>query len=317
MSLDVVSVDAPVVPAPAPHAAPVADPFATPSLRALVGAPDPLPLPAASWGAAEALLALDEARLALDLHLPDPQVVSALTTVVLRAGAYAVKVFAPGTDPGHVARVADALAGSRTAVLPVAAPVVTSWGVVSVQPWLVATGTADWAATGRLLRRFHAAHAHADLPTWVPLRRLEPQLAGLPEGAADVLLAARDTLLDELSTLHLPLGVGAVHGDVSPMNVLRHGRRHLLIDLDFAARGPREYDLSSAARRADAGEIDPVTYLDFCRAYGHDVRAWEGRVVLDRIALLGGVAFRLWDDRRQGRDLGWLAPAVADWRTPL
>ena len=40
-------------------------------------------------------------------------------------------------------------------------------------------------------------------------------------------------------------------------------------------------------------------------------------MVLDRVAALGGVAFRLWDDRRQGRTLDWLPDAVREWRTPL
>ncbi|GIG29053.1 hypothetical protein [Cellulomonas marina] len=293
-------------------------PGASAAPAAWLATPDPLPLPTGPWGVTEALLALDEARLALPGISPDVQVVSALTTVVLRCGDEAVKVYPPGTDPTHLSRTAAALAGSRTALLPTAGPVITSWGVVTVQPWLTSTGPVDWARTGRLLQRFHAAHADADLPAWQPLRRLAPQVADLPDEAAAVLLAARDTLLAELARLDSPLGVGAVHGDVSPMNLLRHGRRPVLIDLDFAARALREYDLGSAARRADTGELDPETYLAFCREYGHDVRGWDGRIVLDRIAALGGVGFRLWDCRRQGDgSLAWLDDAVAEWRTPL
>jgi len=108
-----------------------------------------------------------------------------------------------------------------------------------------------------------------------------------------------------------------VHGDVSPANVMRRPGGAVLIDLDFAARAPREYDLTSAARRYEAGEIDAATYRDFCEGYGADVRSWDGRVVLDRIAQLGGVAFRLWDDRRAGRALDWLDDAVREWRTAL
>jgi hypothetical protein len=278
---------------------------------------EPLPLPIPSWGAAEALLALDEARLALPLRLPAATVVSALTTVVLRSGEYAVKVYPPGTEVDHLARLATALAGSATAVLPVAPPLVTSWGVVAVSPWLTSTAPVGWAGTGALLRAFHAEPADADVPVWNPLTRIVTQSRDLPEAAAGVLLAARATLLGELAALRSPLGVGVVHGDVSPMNVLAGPAGPVLIDLDFAARAPLEYDLSSAARRADAGEVDPATYLEFCRAYGHDVRTWDGRVVLDAIAELGGVAFRIWDDRQRGRDLGWLDGALPRWRTPL
>ena len=278
---------------------------------------DPLPLPVGAWGHREALDALAEASLVLPVPLRRPRLVSALTTVVLRAGHHAVKVYPPGTDAAHLHRTAHALAGTRTALLPVAGPVVTSSGVVSVSPWLSDRRPVCWAGTGRLLRAFHAEHAHADVPAWDPLRRVVALSADLPDEAAAVLLAARRTLLDALAGLHSPLGVGVVHGDVSPANVMRRPDGPVLIDLDFAARAPREYDLTSAARRFEAGEIDEATYRSFCDAYGTDVRSWEGRVVLDRIALLGGVAFRIWDDRRAGRALDWLDDAVRQWRTAL
>lgn len=278
---------------------------------------EPLPLPAPTWGAPEALLALDEARLALPFRVPDAAVVSALTTVVLRCGDLAVKVYPPGTDPAHLGRLATALAGSATALLPVAPPVMTSWGVVVASPWLTAGAPVGWAGTGALLRAFHAEHADADVPAWEPLRRVVAVAPELPDAAAAVLLDARTALLDALAGLRSPLGVGVVHGDVSPANVLTAPAGPVLIDLDFAARAPLEYDLSSAARRADVGELPAAEYLAFCRAYGADVRGWEGRAVLDAIAHLGGVAFRVWDDRRGGRPLDWLDGAVARWRTPL
>jgi Phosphotransferase enzyme family len=278
---------------------------------------DPLPLPVSTWGAEQALEALAEARLALPMPLRRPRIVSALTTVVLRAGHHAVKVYPPGTDAAHLARIGEALAETRTALLPVAAPVVTSFGVVSVSPWLSDARPVSWAETGELLRRFHTTHEDADVPDWDPLRRLVGLAADLPEEAADVLLAARAELLTALASLHSPLGVGVVHGDVSPHNVMRRSGGPALIDLDFVARAPREYDLTSAARRFVAGEIDAATYRSFCDAYGADVLGWDGRMVLDRIALLGGVAFRIWDDQRKGIALHWLDNAVREWRTPL
>lgn len=311
------------VPAPTTDAAPATPTPTTDAVPLVIttvpttDVDEPLPMPLPAWGAPEALRALAEARLALPVHLPPADVVSALTTVVLRSGEYAVKVYPPGTDPAHLGRIATALAGSATALLPLAPPVVTSWGVVSVWPWLAAAAPVGWAGTGGLLRAFHAEHADADVPRWDPLRRVVTQSRDLPDGAAAVLLEAREVLLAELARMRSPLGVGVVHGDVSPANVLTGAGGPVLIDLDFAARAPLEYDLTSAARRADTGEIDAATYLAFCRAYGHDVRGWDGRIVLDAIADLGGVAFRIWDDRRGGRDLGWLDAALARWRTPL
>jgi Ser/Thr protein kinase RdoA (MazF antagonist) len=188
---------------------------------------------------------------------------------------------------------------------------------VSVSPWLPAAPRVDWAEAGALLRRFHAESAGAELPAWTPLRRLPGQVAELPAEAAGVLLAARAALLDALCELHSELGVDVLHGDLSPTNMLRTAAGPRLIDLDFVAAGPREYDLASAARRVAAGELDPGTYRAFCEAYGYDVREWEGLEVVNRLAELGGVAFRLWDARHHGRDLDWVPGVVAQWRTPL
>jgi Phosphotransferase enzyme family len=302
-----------LVPAPAPAAPPGATGDAVPGTTQL----DPLPLPVGRWGAEDALDALAEARLALPIPLRRPRVVSALTTVVLRSGQHAVKVYPPGTDPAHLARIGRALADTSTALLPVADPVVTSSGVVSVSPWLTDRRPVTWAEAGRLLAAFHAAHGRADVPAWDPLRRVVVLAADLPDEAAEVLLTARLELLAALAGLHSPLGVGVVHGDVSPANVMRGPHGPVLIDLDFVARAPREYDLTSAARRFEAGEIDAASYHGFCAGYGADVRSWDGRLVLDRIAQLGGVAFRIWDDRRGGRSLSWLDDAVRRWRTAL
>ncbi|HEY6933821.1 MAG TPA: hypothetical protein VI452_10510 [Marmoricola sp.] len=277
----------------------------------------PLPLPRPGWGTREALLALDEARLALPVRVPDAEAVSALTTVVLRAGDHAVKVYPPGTDAGHLDRTAAALSGSATALLPTVPAVTTSYGVVTLVPWLPSAGPVTWPALGRLLRAFHDAHADADLPRWQPLSRLPSQVAGLREEHAAVLLEARSALLGALEEVSSQLGVGTIHGDVSPGNVVRTVRGPRLIDLDWVARAPREYDLASAARRFAAGDISRQAYAGFCRGYGADVRSWPGLPLVNRIADLDGVAFRLWDCRQHGRGLDWVSREVALWRTPL
>ena len=277
----------------------------------------PLPLPAGPWGAVEALAALDEARPLLPVGLPHATVVSALTTVVLRAGDCAVKVYPPGTDPAHLDRLATALAGSATAHLPTAPAVVTSYGVLTVTPWLPGTGSVTWPELGALLRAFHTEHAGADVPRWTPLSRLESQVAGLPAEWAEVLLAARDGLLRALAEVDSWVGEGAIHGDVSPANVMRTPEGPRLIDLDWVARAPREYDLASAARRVRAGEMSRRDYARFCTAYGVDVRSWPGLPLMDRIADLGGVAFRLWDCRHHGQDLAWVEQELREWTTPL
>jgi aminoglycoside phosphotransferase (APT) family kinase protein len=132
-----------------------------------------------------------------------------------------------------------------------------------------------------------------------------------------VLLAARQALLDALTEVESAVGEGVIHGDVSPSNVMRSPAGPRLIDLDWAARAPREYDLASAARRCRDGSISRRAYRAFCSAYGYDVQGWPGLPVLDRIADLGGVAFRIWDSRHHGLDLDWVADEVRVWRTPL
>jgi hypothetical protein len=288
------------------------------SLSQLVPVEAPaLPLPPAGWGVEQAAAALAEARDRLPLRAGTAQVVSALTTVVLHVGDLAVKVYPPGTDPAHLRRLGLALSGSTTAHLPVCDPVVTSSGVLTVAPWLRDTRPVSWRDVGTLLRSFHAEHAAADVPPWAPLSRLESQVAGLPSEAGAVLLAARDTLLGALAEVRSDLGEGAIHGDVSPSNVMWTPAGPRLIDLDWVGRAPREYDLSSASRRVANGEISAETYDAFCAAYDFDVRSWPGLPLVDRIADLGGVAFRLWDSRHHGVDLDWVEDELRVWRTPL
>jgi hypothetical protein len=291
-----------------------------PSPATVFAGPDgasPLPLPTRRWGAAEALLALDEARLSLPLHLPEATVVSTLTTVVLRSGDVAVKVYPPGTDPAHLDLLAAALDGTSTAHLPVGPAVVTSHGVVTLTPWLPPAPAVTWQETGALLRRFHTEHAAADVPTWTPLSRLPSQVEALPDDVAETLLTARVLLLEALGEVGSVLGVGVIHGDVSPSNVMRTAAGPRLIDLDWVARAPREYDLAAASRRVRDGEISRHAYAGFCDAYGFDVLSWDGLPVLDRVADLGGVAFRLWDCRHHGRDLDWVEAEARHWRTAL
>jgi len=281
-------------------------------------AEETMPLPTPGWGAAQALHALDQARDELDvrgLRLPHATVVSALTTVVLRAGEYAVKVYPPGTDAAALEQIQVALAGSSTTHLPVGAPVSTAAGVLTVIPWVQAAAPVTWAELGAILRTFHTEHQVAAVQRWVPLSRLAPQVRGLPEEAAQVLLDARDALLAALDEVDSEVGEGIIHGDISPSNVMRATTGPRLIDLDWVSRGPREYDLASAARRVADGEISVREYNAFCGAYGFDVRGWAGLPVLNRIADLSGVAFRLWDSRQHGRSLDWVDGELRVWRT--
>jgi hypothetical protein len=277
-----------------------------------------LPLPPAGWGVADALAAFEAARPALPAGVLAPAaVLGELTTVVLDAGEHVVKVYPPGTDAGHLDAIHAVLGGSTSATVACVPAVSTVHGVVTVSRRVPGGTAVTWSEVGTALRRFHDENGGKPVPAWAPLSRLAAQVTSLPAVQAEVLLTARDVLLAALSGVRSELGYDTIHGDVSPSNVLRDGRAVTLIDLDWVARGPREYDLASASRRFRAGEIDRATYRSFCRAYGHDVLGWEGLPLMDRVADLSGVVFRIWDCRHHGRDLDWLPEELRLWRTPL
>ncbi len=297
----------------APRLLPDPDPTA-----ALATAGCSLPLPAPGWGLPEALAALEAARAGLTVALTGPPSVrSQLTTVVLSVGEHVVKVYPHGTDARHLDRLQSVLRGSLSATVSDGPAVPTPHGLVTTARRLPGGPAVTWPEVGAVLRRFHAEHSGGAVPEWRPLSRLDSQAATLPDEQAEVLYTARDVLLAALAEVRSELGHDVIHGDVAPSNVMRDGSGITLIDLDWVARAPREYDLSSAARRFRAGEIDRSTYLAFCQAYGHDVLGWEGLPLMDRVADLAGVVFRIWDCRHHGRDLGWLPGELRLWRTPL
>jgi Phosphotransferase enzyme family len=295
----------------------VLDPFAAhvapvpAAVTAAVLPVDPLPLPQPGWGAVQALDAVAEAALVLPQLAAPARVVRAVSTVVLQVGECAVKVHPPGTDPTHLARVHAVLADSPVALTAVAAPVVTSHGVVTVTPWTPPAQPLGWGEVGEVLRTLHDLPTAAALPAWVPLRRLPAQLLELPGEQARQLLDHRSALLDRLAGLVPALPAGAVHGDVSPDNVLATASGPRWIDLDFACAGLREYDVAAVVRRYGLGELSDADYRAFVHGYEADLRGWPGLALLDELCVLSGAGFRLWTDRCAGRPSDWL-PAVLD-----
>ena len=295
-----------------PFAAPVAPvPAAVTPAAPPVLPVDPLPLPQPGWGAVQALDAVAEAALVLPQLAAPARVVRAVSTVVLQVGECAVKVHPPGTDPTHLARVHAVLADSPVALTAVAAPVVTSYGVVTVTPWTPPAQPLGWGEVGEVLRILHDLPTAAALPAWVPLRRLPAQLLELPGEQARQLLDHRSALLDRLAGLVPALASGAVHGDVSPDNVLATASGPRWIDLDFACAGLREYDVAAVVRRYALGELSDADYRAFVHGYEADLRGWPGLALLDELCVLSGAGFRLWTDRCAGRPSDWL-PAVLD-----
>ena len=249
----------------------------------------------------------------------------ALSTVVLRHGARAVKVYPPSVDVDRLRRVVAAVpADTGHPVLPeLGRPplVVTPAGTVSTYRWLEPSAPVTWAEIGRLLAALHATAGVdvATLPRWTPLSRVPAQLAayaaspGHDPDVVAVLSAARERVLGQLGAMTSDLGWGLIHGDVSVENVLRDRGRPVFVDLDWVACGPREYDLVPAALRRERGEIDEETYLGFCAAYGHDVRRWGGLGLVEDVCELGALTFSLWASAAEGRDLSWAPQAARRW----
>ncbi|MEU6218748.1 aminoglycoside phosphotransferase family protein [Streptomyces sp. NPDC047022] len=79
-------------------------------------------------------------------------------------------------------------------------------------------------------------------------------------------------------TPHLP--PGPVHGDALPRNVHIGPDGPVLVDLETFSSDLREHDLVVMALSRDRYGLPAEAYDSFTRAYGWDVREWEGCSVL-------------------------------------
>lgn len=132
---------------------------------------------------------------------------------------------------------------------------------------------------GALLRQLHQfPPPPIELPVYQPLAKFAAvtQASGsLTADDREWLLAQRATLLDTYHQLNFPLGVGHIHGDAYPGNVLWNGDRPMLGDWDETALGPRELDLANTHQGVRFGRTARQLSA-FNAAYGYDVTAWAG-----------------------------------------
>lgn len=143
----------------------------------------------------------------------------------------------------------------------------------------------DPAHLARLLRRLHALpQPPVELPAYRPLAHftetVRASTRALTEHDRDWLLTRTQELLDEYTGLEFPLGVGHIHGDAYPGNLLHADHdRVLLADWDETATGPRELDLVNTYQGTRYGRTTEQLQA-FSTAYGYDITTWSGFPVL-------------------------------------
>ncbi|MFI1971437.1 aminoglycoside phosphotransferase [Streptomyces cinnamoneus] len=141
------------------------------------------------------------------------------------------------------------------------------------------------ADLAKLLRRLHALPAPGfGLPRRDLLGGVERwlRLAGdaVDPADADYLRERRDGFAAATAALTPHLEPGPIHGDALPRNVHVGPDGPVLVDLETFAVDLREHDLVVTALSRDRYGLDPEAYAAFVRAYGWDVREWEGCAVL-------------------------------------
>ncbi|MYR24849.1 MULTISPECIES: aminoglycoside phosphotransferase family protein [unclassified Streptomyces] len=97
---------------------------------------------------------------------------------------------------------------------------------------------------------------------------------------ADFLRARRDGFAPAAAALTPHLPPGPIHGDALPRNVLAGPDGPVLSDLETFSFDLREHDLVVMDLSRDRYGLPTEAYEDFVRAYGWDVREWEGRLTL-------------------------------------
>lgn len=166
----------------------------------------------------------------------------------------------------------------------------------------------DPALTGETLHRLHTLLV--DYPGSLPeldhfeaARRHTFALTNrghLDDTSIEFLIRQSERLASDWESFHSELGVGAIHGDFEVDNVLATSRGPVLIDLDNAQIGPREWDLVKAAPGSAAGWHDRE-WPAFASGYGYDVLAVPDAAVLRDVRHLRSLVWLLGDPRYEER----------------
>jgi Ser/Thr protein kinase RdoA (MazF antagonist) len=149
--------------------------------------------------------------------------------------------------------------------------------VVTWWTYLGEVSKASMPEVCRVLRRIHALTPPAGLlPALDPFAGMSWQIeaaTGMRAGDRDAMHTAVRELDGRWRASHWASGPGAVlHGDAHWANVLRTPAGLRVIDLECAAVGAQEWDLSTCGAFLKLGWIDPGQFAQAMAAYGHDPR---------------------------------------------
>lgn len=206
-----------------------------------------------------------------------------------------LRIYGPGEDPQRAERMvmlARHLAqldfpSIRICALPGTQPFPVGGFPASLWHWIEEDDPKPDTAgmLGRVLRRLHDLPGCEvpDLPAFDPVGKVLGRLerlraaATIPAGGLDTLRTALARALDMGGELRWSrLGIGVIHGDAMPGNIVVSSGAPILIDLDSAARGAREWDLVPmgvvARRFSRSGE----RWRRFLAGYGIDERDLPG-----------------------------------------
>jgi aminoglycoside phosphotransferase (APT) family kinase protein len=178
--------------------------------------------------------------------------------------------------------------------------VATVWHAVPPQPHQ--DSRTAHAALGRLLQELHALPSPpVALPNADPLARLRTAL-GLDTRRTEPVLTSSDhdflthrirDLDEQYRSMNFPLGIGLIHNDAHPGNLLaaptsRHG--YVLTDWESACIGPREMDVVLAGAPGSRFDDTEDERLAFTTGYGYDIATWSNYRILRDIRDLHSLA---------------------------
>lgn len=128
------------------------------------------------------------------------------------------------------------------------------------------------AELGTVLRRLHDVGGEFGLPPLDPWAHIPERIEQAPIRARDrqILRDVLDEVRDGWTSVRFELGPGVIHGDAHLGNLVRAAPGSaVLLDLDSACVGPREWDLTPTGLYATSlGWIDRADYQAFVTAYG-------------------------------------------------